>query len=1287
MAVLTALGVGLQQTQADFFIMHRIVHGPLPTRQYIPVDGEWTDYAAEWGKRFVNSFTNWADRRFSSSSPPDPAAVTGAPWPWQAYDPVGPWSVVNLANGNLHTVIPIAAWPGVQFNLYHNSLGSHELASLGGRGWLHSYSAHLDIDGDDVIYIADDGREVPFTLVSGEDENEVYRMKIELVDDDPDYYVVTDAAQNTMTFNLSGVLQELADASGNTTTLVYDTGRLSTITDQVGRAITLTYDNQSPKRLIMIEIPPMLNRSEEDSGGEDDDIERIAELTYGSQSSDDFLQRVYSMRRETCLKVENEYPLFWVEIEYEATSSRIEWITDYGDGGSDGTNDHHTWNFEYYNSGGGHRFQEVTNPAVYDFDADDEVATTRAYAYGTPAGGEVTTTVTDERENDWVYTFDDPAGRLLSLEDPLSRMLAQITWTDLNRPASIINVLGGETTFDYTFNMDGSETIEVLGPQNEDPVIIDLDELNRLTQITDPFEQVTAFAYDDAANPTRMTEMNGPGDANTANFCWTRLDNGKLDPDPLGGLPKATASPTNTTQGFFYDGFGNLRGWEQPANTEADVCSNIPLRESGGGLDNAGCCNDSRAYLHNSTGERLASGAAAGSCCDTGYDPGTGCPRQSGNCAVTGCGTGRDGSGNPNRSFCTHSACSEFNPPGSSPTPRGGEEDTTCDSQFLANPPIVHDANNRLVSVSKAEGGSREQIGYELAYDARGRLTSYDVEAENDFDDYYNGVNDFHLAPNYSTLSEYSDTTGGFRETYTRINADEATERTIETTYETDEAGRITSVDRDGVVTQYTYSDNGSPAVPNITVIHDDGARSLYYLNDAGELCKIVHQRPSGPGDSPMDVVASFEVISRDDNRRITEIEENFLDPGAADDYRTERVTFTYGDGDLDAGHLDTDSATEVEHDKVYWDFLADLNSGLPLASSDPNRLVREHRTLIDEGYSGADAVTYDKRYYYDPNGNRLAVVEVDPEDEEVLRSVARYNYAYEGVLDGDGEDRPPGVPDVVNSPQWMDYAAHGRDQLLSTQTLYFEGDEYNTLDRVAVETFEYAGYGTPGAFYVAAHMLYRQRTTYRWDAKLGKGGRWWTQIVKNTRYEYDSFSNPDRLQKQEYSYTVYDVPEEELPLGDVLHEGAIGEFSGYDELLGRRIATWRCEAVDSTVIDWGPSGGDCKDETECKARTMMFDYYGLSQRVAAMRRSSWRCADRAGTPNRAAPVRKRALRAGLAGSGLSHPCVNEGDAPCNPYEKGDAPCSPYERGDAPCNTYEKADAPCNPYEKGDAPC
>ncbi len=158
-------------------------------------------------------------------------------------------------------------------------------------------------------------------------------------------------------------------------------------------------------------------------------------------------------------------------------------------------------------------------------------------------------------------------------------------------------------------------------------------------------------------------------------------------------------------------------------------------------------------------------------------------------------------------------------------------------------------------------------------------------------------------------------------------------------------------------------------------------------------------------------------------------------------------------------------------------------------------------------------------------------------------------------------------------------------------QTLYFEGDENNTLDRVAVETFTYGG-SSVGNAAVHMHILSRQRTTYRWDAKLGKGGRWWTQIVEETDYEYDSGTNAEKLQKQEYSYIVYDVPEEEEPLGDVLHEGAIGEYSGYDELLGRRIATWRCEAVDSTVIDWGPTG-------VCKAKSVVVPLRSWSCRCA----------------------------------------------------------------------------------------
>ncbi len=386
-------------------------------------------------------------------------------------------------------------------------------------------------------------------------------------------------------------------------------------------------------------------------------------------------------------------------------------------------------------------------------------------------------------------------------------------------------------------------------------------------------------------------------------------------------------------------------------------------------------------------------------------------------------------------------------------------------------------------------------------------------------------------------------------------------------------------MDRDGVVTTYTYSDNGSPSVPNITVQHDDGAKSFYYLNDAGELVRIAHTKVSG---SSIIVVADFEVLERDDNRRITLVEENFLDSGASDGYRTEQVAFSYGDGNLTSGELDTGS--EAEPTQFYWSFAPSS----VLASSDPNRLVREHRTLIDTGYTGGEAVTFDKRYYYDPNGNRLAVVEVDPDDEEVFRSVTRYNYMYPTLGDGSDEDDPPGTPDP-ESTAWMNYAGTGRDQLLSTQKFIFEGDANNTLDRVQAETFGYAdGH---------AHMKARHRVTWMWGESA-----WWVQLVEDTdyTYPYDSLGIPlSRLESVIYEYSSYTEQQQQTPE----HMGAIGEMYAYDDLIGRRTATFRCQVDGSHDIPWGP-GMNCESEGTCKARTMMYDYYGLSQRVAAVRMS-----------------------------------------------------------------------------------
>ncbi len=360
----------------------------------------------------------------------------------------------------------------------------------------------------------------------------------------------------------------------------------------------------------------------------------------------------------------------------------------------------------------------------------------------------------------------------------------------------------------------------------------------------------------------------------------------------------------------------------------------------------------------------------------------------------------------------------------------------------------------------------------------------------------------------------------------------------------------------------------------NIIITHDDGSESLYYLNDAGELCKIVHRTEIH---STPTVVASFEVLSRDDNRRITEIEENFLDPGAADDYRTERMTFTYGDGHLEESDLDT--GAEAEPTKLYWSF---ADGKMLMSTSDPNRLAREVRALVDEGYSGGHSTTYDKTYKYDPNGNRLAVMEKDPADGS-LRSITRYNYVYGSILGGTDEADPPGSPDTNSSP-WTDYDGDGRDQLLSMQRFVFDAEE--EVDRVEVESFSWVG-NLGGAPSIHPNLTYRTRTTWRWD---DVEACWWVRLEEGTAFEYAY----DLLELVEYWYQVRDVPAECNQKGDVLEEGAMGEFHAYDDILGRRIATYRAEASGTTQVDYEPN----------KGATIHYDYYGLSQRVTAVRRS-----------------------------------------------------------------------------------
>lgn len=106
-----------------------------------------------------------------------PAVKAGAPRVWEGSMAVNPYSVVNLYDGNVFTVLPIVGWsgvgPDVQFSFYHNTADNT---------WRTSYSAQLTEvkAGTSMMLVQDDGREVMFTNSGqGWDSAAGYHLKLE----------------------------------------------------------------------------------------------------------------------------------------------------------------------------------------------------------------------------------------------------------------------------------------------------------------------------------------------------------------------------------------------------------------------------------------------------------------------------------------------------------------------------------------------------------------------------------------------------------------------------------------------------------------------------------------------------------------------------------------------------------------------------------------------------------------------------------------------------------------------------------------------------------------------------------------------------------------------------------------------------------------------------------------------------------------------------------------------------------------------------------------------------
>ena len=121
--MMLVLSVFAQQTRADELIYKRVVYGPTPTRDFIPFYPSVVQLALDSTGRAlqrVSEFARWKPY-VETYGAPAVEPTPGAPREWEASEPVAPFTMVNLANGNLISAVPVFSWDLVSFGLIYNS--------------------------------------------------------------------------------------------------------------------------------------------------------------------------------------------------------------------------------------------------------------------------------------------------------------------------------------------------------------------------------------------------------------------------------------------------------------------------------------------------------------------------------------------------------------------------------------------------------------------------------------------------------------------------------------------------------------------------------------------------------------------------------------------------------------------------------------------------------------------------------------------------------------------------------------------------------------------------------------------------------------------------------------------------------------------------------------------------------------------------------------------------------------------------------------------------------------
>ncbi|HYN50738.1 MAG TPA: DUF6531 domain-containing protein [Thermoleophilaceae bacterium] len=355
-----------------------------------------------------------------------------------------------------------------------------------GPGWVHAYDARLNFEPDGTaLFHAESGAIIPFFPdgVGGFYPAAGVLSKLTPVGG---AYTLTRTDQVTYHFDATGVLLTISDRNSNQLSLTYTSGRLSRITDTVGRFVDLTYDPSG--RLTGLAGPPSrsVTYGYDPNGRLSTVTDTRGKVTTYTYDPSGRLETVVDPNNHTV--VTNEY----------GPDGRVVGQTDARGKHSIFAWDPVTERSTFTDANGGQWIDDYANGLLVT--KIDPLGHTTSYTYD--AAFQLTST-TDGRSNTTFTTYNR-RGSLLSRRAPAPlNYLETYGYTDRNDPSTMIDGRNNQTF--YGQDAQGN-LIEVNGPgtynwaYGRDPAGTGL-----LFSTTDPRGKITTYGYDVQANQNLTT--------------------------------------------------------------------------------------------------------------------------------------------------------------------------------------------------------------------------------------------------------------------------------------------------------------------------------------------------------------------------------------------------------------------------------------------------------------------------------------------------------------------------------------------------------------------------------------------------------------------------------------------------------------------------------------------------------------------------------------------------------------------------------------------------------------